>query len=125
MNGDKKLGITDHEDVSGPEWIIELDDSNFANALMSYEKIVVEFWKELCAPCSIMKPIYERISASYNDKVKTARAKVDLSPMIIRLFGIFNVPTILFFHRGKVVDTLIGIVSEQILEASFLKIYSV
>ena len=115
--------MTDREETTDTEWIMELDDSNFANAIMSSEKIVIEFWKEFCAPCAIMQPIYGRVSASYLNMVKTGRARVDRSPAVIRLFGIFNVPTILFFYNGKVVDTLIGIVSEKTLEASFERIY--
>lgn len=124
-NWDKNSPTKEDEDSSIPEWIIELNDSNFAKAVMSSERIVVEFWKEFCAPCSIMKPIYNRVSATYNGRMKIGRARVDLSPAVVRLFGIFNVPTILFFHKGKVVDTLIGIVSEKTLEASFLKVSSI
>ena len=123
---DKKRnsGFTDDDDSGSPEWIIELDDSNFAKNVMSSEKIAVEFWKGFCAPCSIMKPVYDRVSASYADRMKSGRANVELSPAVIRLFSIFNVPTFLFFYKGKVVDTLIGIVPENTLEASFLKVSS-
>ena len=123
-NERKNPGKTHCEETSDPPWILDLDDSIFARSIMSSEKIAVEFWKEFCAPCAIMKPIYNRLSRSYIDRVTIGKARIDHSQAVVRMFGIFNVPTVLFFHNGRVVDTLIGIVSEKTLEDSFERIYS-
>ena len=103
-------------------WIIDLTDADFAKAIMSNEKIVVEFWKELCVPCAVMKNIFESVSEQYRGTVKSARARVDSAQAVLKLFDVFNVPTFLFFYKGKVVDALIGIVSEENLKNSLKKL---
>ena len=118
----KKTSNMGEEDDFSASWITDLTDEDFARAIMSSENVVVEFWQELCAPCAIMKPIYENASEPYNGTVKFARAKVNSAQAVLSLFRVFNVPTFLFFHDGKVVDTLIGIVSGETLENSLKKI---
>ncbi|MHB1811978.1 MAG: thioredoxin family protein [Thermoplasmataceae archaeon] len=103
-------------------WIIDLTDADFANAIMSNEKIVVEFWKELCVPCAVMKTIFENVTEQYRGCVNSARARVDSAQAVLKLFDVFNVPTFLFFYNGKVVDALIGIVSEENLKNSLKKL---
>ena len=103
-------------------WIIDLTDADFAKAIMSNEKIVVEFWKELCVPCAVMKTIFENVTEQYRGCVNSARARVDSAQAVLKLFDVFNVPTFLFFYNGKVVDTLIGIVSEENLNNTLKKL---
>ena len=111
------------ENHNSPAWrIIDLTDAVFAKAIMSNEKIVVEFWKELCVPCAVMKTIFENVSEQYRGSVKSARARVDSAQTVLKLFNVFNVPTFLFFYKGKVVDTLIGIVSEENLNNTLKKL---
>ena len=103
-------------------WIIDLTDADFAKAIMSNEKIVVEFWKELCVPCAVMKTTFENVTEQYRGCVNSARARVDSAQAVLKLFDVFNVPTFLFFYNGKVVDALIGIVSEENLRNSLKKL---
>ena len=114
------------ENHNSPAWrIIDLTDADFAKAIMSNEKIVVEFWKELCVPCAVMKTIFENVTEQYRSSVKSARARVDSAQTVLKLFNVFNVfnvPTFLFFYKGKVVDTLIGIVSEENLNNTLKKL---
>ena len=118
----KSSGNTSEKDDAPAPWIIDLTDEDFANAIMSNEKIVVEFWQELCLPCAIMKPLYENVSENYRSELKTARSRVDRTQAVLKLFGVFNVPTFLFFHNGKIVDTLIGVVSEESLNNSMKRL---
>ncbi len=111
------------ENHNSPAWrIIDLTDAVFAKAIMSNEKIVVEFWKELCVPCAVMKTIFENVTEQYRGCVNSARARVDSAQAVLKLFDVFNVPTFLFFYNGKVVDALIGIVSEENLKNSLKKL---
>ncbi|MHB1470859.1 MAG: thioredoxin family protein [Thermoplasmataceae archaeon] len=103
-------------------WIIDLTDEDFAKAIMSNEKVVVEFWKELCVPCAVMKTVFENVTEQYRGSVKSARVRVDSAQAVLKLFYVFNVPTFLFFYNGKVIDALIGIVSEENLNNSLKKL---
>ena len=62
------------------------------------------------------------IVSQFMGSVKSARARVDSAQAVLKLFNVFNVPTFLFFYNGKVVDTLIGIVSEENLNNTLKKL---
>jgi thioredoxin 1 len=60
-------------------------------------------------------PIVEEISKEYDGKAVVGKVDVDNNPNISMQFGIRNIPTILFFKNGQVVDKQVGAVPKQVL----------
>lgn len=90
---------------------LEVNDNNFEDVVLNSEKpVIVDFWAEWCGPCRIIAPAMEEISGEYKGKVVVAKCDVDSSPSITAKFGIRNIPTVLYFKNGKVVDKQIGAV---------------
>ena len=58
----------------------------------------------------------------YAGKVKVGKMDVDTNPQIPGKFGIRNIPTIIFFKDGKVVNTIIGAQTKNTLEAELKKL---
>lgn len=93
--------------------MIELNVDNFDNVVMKSDKLVlVDLWAEWCGPCTILTPILETISKEYTDKITLVKCNVDDCPTIASKYGIRNIPTVLFFKNGKVVDKQVGLVSK-------------
>jgi len=61
-------------------------------------------------------PIVERLSEKNKDKMKFCRINVDENPQVASRFRIMSIPTLMFFNKGKVVDTVIGAVPETTLQ---------
>ncbi|MDL2231598.1 thioredoxin [Porphyromonadaceae bacterium OttesenSCG-928-L07] len=96
---------------------IEVNDSNFEEIVMNSElPVLVDFWAEWCGPCKMMLPIVEQLSADYEGKLVVAKVDVDSCPGTAAKFGIRNIPTILFFKKGEIVDKQVGALPKSSLE---------
>ena len=93
---------------------VEINDSNFEEVVLKSEKLVIiDFWAEWCGPCRMVTPILEEISEEYAGKVLAAKVDVDSNPGISSKLGIRNIPTVMFFKDGKMVDKQVGAVPKS------------
>lgn len=95
---------------------IDVTDSNFDEMVLKSDKpVIVDFWAEWCGPCRMVGPIVKDISEEFSDKAVVAKVDVDSNPQISNKFGIRNIPTILYFKNGQVVDKQVGAVPKSVL----------
>lgn len=93
---------------------IEITDATFESLVLKSDKpVIVDFWAVWCGPCRMVGPIVEEIGQEYADKAFVGKVDVDHNPETARNFGIRNIPTILFFKNGEVVDKQVGAVPKQ------------
>ena len=98
--------------------MIEVTDSNFdKEVLQSNHPVIVDFWSEWCGPCRMVAPIVKEIGQEFEGRVVVAKLNVDNSPDVSAKFGIRNIPTILFFKNGQIVDKQVGAVPKNVLVA--------
>ena len=90
---------------------IDVNDANFDEQVVNSDKLVlVDFWAEWCGPCRMVAPIVKELSEDYKGQIVVAKLDVDGNPETSVKYGIRNIPTILFFKGGKVVDKQVGAV---------------
>lgn len=93
---------------------VEVNDSNFEEVVLKSNKLVIiDFWAEWCGPCRMVTPIIEEISEEYGGKVLVAKVDVDSNPGISSKLGIRNIPTVMFFKDGEMVDKQVGAVPKS------------
>jgi thioredoxin 1 len=93
---------------------LEVNDGNFEELVVkSGIPVVVDFWAEWCGPCRMIAPMMEEISNEYSGKALVVKCDVDSSPNVASKYGIRNIPTVLFFKDGKVVDKQVGAVPKS------------
>ncbi len=77
--------------------------------------VVVDFWAPWCSPCRIIDPVIKKISADYDGRVDVWKVNADEQPETLRSLGIYGIPTLIAFHKGKEIARRTGVASPAIL----------
>ena len=95
---------------------IELTNNNFQEIVMKSEKpVLVDFWAEWCGPCRMVGPIVNELATDFEGRAVVGKVDVDAENEIAAQFGIRNIPTLLIFKNGEVVDKQVGVAAKNIL----------
>ena len=78
--------------------------------------MLVDFWATWCGPCRMIAPIVEEIANEYAGKVVVAKVDVDEMGELAQRYRIMNIPTLMLFKQGQLVDKAIGARPKAALE---------
>lgn len=91
----------------------KINDADFAAVLSENKAVMVDFWATWCGPCRMIAPTVEELAEEYAGKVFIGKCDVDDNTDAPMKYGIRNIPTLLFFKDGELVDRLVGAVSKN------------
>ena len=83
-------------------------NTTFDGLLQDEKLVIVDFWAVWCGPCRMIGPILEEISEEMADRVTVVKCNVDDCEDIAMRYRIMNIPTLLFFRNGEIVDRHVG-----------------
>ena len=95
---------------------VTITNENFASLKNGNLPLVVDFWATWCGPCRMMSPIVAELAEAYDGKVVIGKCDVEECEDLAAEYGIRNIPTILFFKGGEVVDKIVGAQQKAKLE---------
>ena len=67
----------------------------------------------------MIAPIISKLAEKYEGKVVVGKCDVEDNEDLAVEYGIRNIPTILFFKGGVIVDKLVGAQNETVIDAKF------
>ncbi len=98
---------------------VQLTSENFESLKKGDLPLVVDFWATWCGPCRMVAPIISELAEQYDGKIVVAKCDVEENDELAAEFGIRNIPTVLFFKNGEVVDKLVGAVAKAKFQEKF------
>ncbi len=89
---------------------LEITDASFEEiVLKSDQPVMVDFWAAWCGPCRMVGPIIDELSNEYNGKAVVGKVDVDAHQEFAAKYGVRNIPTVLVFKGGELVDRKVGV----------------
>jgi thioredoxin 1 len=89
---------------------------DFEREVIQADKLViVDFWAEWCGPCKAIAPLLDDIAREMPAKVKIVKVNVDEEGELAQKYGIYSIPTLLFFKGGEIREQMVGGAAKKVL----------
>ena len=98
---------------------VTITTENFESYKNGELPLVVDLWDTWCGPCRQIAPIISELAEEYAGKLVVGKCDVEENDDIAMEFGVRNIPTILFFKGGQLVDKFVGAASKSKIEDKF------
>jgi len=98
---------------------LTITSENFESLKNGQMPLVVDFWATWCGPCRMVAPIISEMAEKYDGRIVVGKCDVEDDSDLAEQFGIRNIPTILFFKNGELVDKIVGAMNKQKFEEKF------
>jgi len=93
----------------------ELSEKEF-DAFTKKDVVLIDFFAEWCMPCVMMTPVIEEISEEFRGKIRVGKVNIDDNPNLAEKFGVSSIPNFILFKEGKIVEQVIGSMSQEEIE---------
>lgn len=94
---------------------LEITDATFNDLVLQSDKpVLVDFWATWCGPCRMLSPVIEQLHNEFEGKAIVGKVDVDNNQKAATDYGIRNIPTVLIFKNGEVVDKIVGVSPKEV-----------
>ena len=98
---------------------IEIKNSNLDALTATGKPMVIDFYATWCGPCKKIAPMIEELAEQYDGQIVVGKCDVDENDELAAKFSIRNIPTVLFFKGGELVDKHVGAATKSFFEDKF------
>ena len=111
-SGEDNLHLADYTAEVGKP--VHLTDQTFEELIAKESKpVLVDLWAVWCGPCRMLAPTIDALAKQYKETAVVAKLDIDKNQKTPRKYQVRGIPTVLIFHKGKLVETLVGLKSKS------------
>ena len=104
--------------------VIQMTDDQFEEVVLKSElPVMVDFGATWCGPCKKVEPVVEEISEEYAGKMIAVKCDVEDCSGTAAKYGIMNIPSVLYFKGGQVVDKNVGAAPKKVFVEKLEKLF--
>ena len=98
--------------------MLTITTDSFENDVLHADKpVLVDFWAQWCPCCRRIAPAFDKVGEQYADTLIAGKINCDEEPQLIERFGIDTIPTLMLFHNGKALGSIVAPASKAAIEA--------
>jgi len=102
---------------------VTITSENFESLKNGDKPLVVDFWATWCGPCRMVGPVISELAEEYDGKIVVGKCDVEENEELAVEFGIRNIPTILFFRDGQLIEKVVGAQPKAKIKEKFEVLY--
>ncbi|AZQ64233.1 thioredoxin [Flammeovirga pectinis] len=88
--------------------------SKFSNLInKSDTPVLVDFYADWCQPCHMLAPTIKSVKTKMGDRLKVVKVNSDKNQSVMLKYQIKSIPTLILFHKGKIIWRNSGVLPEH------------
>ena len=93
-------------------YITELNEQNY-DSFVEKGIVLVDIKTNCCGPCKVLSPIVDEVSSDYFGQITVGKLDADTSREIITKLGVRNIPTLILYKDGEIVEKNVGMITKE------------
>lgn len=94
-------------------YVTELNSENYERFTTDNNLVLVDIWATWCGPCKMISPIVDELSVDFQGTLSVGKLDADTNREIVQELGVRNIPTLLLYKNGEIVDKSVGAASKE------------
>lgn len=91
---------------------VELTTASYEDFIKN-EYVLVDVWAPWCGPCKQISPIVDEISLEFIEQLHVGKLNADDNRDILVDLGVRNIPTLILFKNGEIVERNTGLATKE------------
>ena len=92
--------------------VIELTPETYHNFVKN-DLVLIDILAKWCNPCKMVGPIVDQISIDFMEQLQVGKLDADTAKDILTELGVRNIPTILLYKNGEIVERSVGMTTKE------------